>query len=142
MGLIVASSCKAELGGAPTWQPGNANFTKTFCKRTNTRNMSFSVNETVFTTGAVAREYIARSGTVFAVAWNGLQMAPLDVLLGPYFPSFRLALGTAQTGADAAAMRVAQSGLIIEVDNHGGTFAGRVYLPQALPADVRDDSIR
>lgn len=144
IGLIVASSCKAELGSAPTWQPGNSNYTKTFCKHANTPGMSFSVNETAFTTGAVAREYVAQAGTVFAVAWNGPQMAPLDVLLGPYFPNYRLALATALTGANAGvdSMRVEQSGLIIEIDNHGGAFAGRVYLPQALPAGVRDDSIR
>lgn len=144
MGLIVASSCKAELGSAPTWQPGNSSHTKTFCKYANTSNVPFSVNETAFTTGTVAREYVAQAGTVFAVAWNGPQVAPLDVLLGPYFPNYRLALATAQTGANAGvdSMRVEQSGLVIEIDNHGGTFAGRVYLPQALPAGVRDDSIR
>lgn len=144
LGLMVTSPGKAELGGAPTWPPGNSNHAKTLCAHSFTPDVPYTVHETTFDTGVVVREYVAHAGTVFAVTWDGPQTAPLDVLLGPYFPYFRLALAAKAAGVEAStdSMKVEQSGLVMEVVSHRDSFAGRVYLPRALPAGVRDDSIK
>jgi hypothetical protein len=37
---------------------------------------------------------------------------------------------------------VQQAGVIVETGGHMGSFAGRAYLPQALPAGTRPSDLR
>jgi hypothetical protein len=91
------------------------------------------------TTGALTvREYVTRSGQVFAVSWQGPVPPDLRQLLGTYFGRFQ--------GAAAAAHRanpgihrhfaLAQSDLVVQSDGRLRAFHGLAYLPALLPDGV------
>jgi hypothetical protein len=92
----------------------------------------------------VVREYVAQNGAVFAVVWHGPQMAPLNTLLGSYFPEYLQGISAAraaQGGGHGPAM-VQADGLIVQTGGHMGNFTGRAYLPQALPQGISPDDLQ
>ena len=91
------------------------------------------------TSGALTvREYVSRSGQVFAVTWQGPVPPNLRQLLGAYFGRFQ--------GAAAAAHRanpgihrhfaLAQSDLVVQSDGRLRAFHGLAYLPALVPDGV------
>jgi len=71
-------------------------------------------------------------------------MAPLNTLLGSYFPAYLQgvsALHAAQGGGHGPA-NVQQPGLIVQTGGHMGNFAGRAYLPASLPQGTSPDDLQ
>ena len=145
----------AGLGAAPTYpvtassvgagaaSPGGAAVAR-FAASANAAAASYTVSQTTLPSGTVVNEYIAKGNTVFALSWEGPTMPPLKTLLATYFPAYVQALTDAHAtqGGGYGAAVVNQSGLVVETGGHMGSFAGRAYLPQALPQGVSADDIK
>jgi hypothetical protein len=117
----------AELGGAPTWSSSGTDHATILAQHLSTTSVPYTVNETTLSSGTTVREYVAESGTVFAIVWHGPQMAPL---------------ARAATGGGYGPLAVQQSGLVVQTGGHMGAYTGRAYLPQALPQGVSADDIQ
>lgn len=154
---IAALPAHAELGGAPTWPAGTATSSATAstsaasgtsatlaARRMSANATPYTVNTTTLTGGTVVREYLASNGNVFAVAWQGPQVPELDTLLGTYFPGYVQSLNTARAahGTGFGAASVQSSDLVVQSGGHMGAFAGRAWLPPALPAGVSANDIQ
>lgn len=133
----------AELGGAPTWpalQPEGRQSRALAASAA-----PYDVVETHLPSGTVVREYVSPTGMVFGIAWEGPEMAPLNTLLGAYFPTYRQALDArraARHGGAPGPVQIDQAGLVVQSGGHMGSFSGRAYLPDAIPQGADAAAIR
>lgn len=141
---LAAMSAHAELGQAPTWPATSASPATRLVQHVSSAAVPYTVDETTLSSGTVVREYVGQDGTVFAVVWNGPQMAPLNTLLGTYFPSYLQGVrdAWAARGGGHGPVNVQLQGLIVESGGHMGHFSGRAYLPQALPQGISPDDLQ
>ncbi|WP_244106145.1 DUF2844 domain-containing protein [Paraburkholderia phenazinium] len=142
--LAAGIPAHAELGSAPTWPASSAGQATRLVQHVSTASVPYTVNETTLNGGTVVREYVAQNNAVFAVVWHGPQMAPLNTLLGRYFPEYLQGISAAraaQGGGHGPAM-VQEDGLIVQTGGHMGNFTGRAYLPQALPQGTSPDDLQ
>jgi hypothetical protein len=141
--LVFASAVHAELGGLPTWSKSDSNAVVNFSQSSAGTSAPYTVDQTILPSGAVVREYVS-GGAVFAIAWQGSQMPPLNTLLGAYFPSYVQGITTmrATHGGGYGPATVRQTDLVVQTGGHMGSFNGRAYLPQALPQGVSTDDIQ
>ncbi|WP_244196226.1 DUF2844 domain-containing protein [Paraburkholderia susongensis] len=141
--LTISIDTRAELGGAPSW-PDHSSVGISILAQQAPLAAKYTLSETKLRSGTVVREYVGQDGVVFAVVWHGPQMAPLNKLLGAYFPPYIDGLNEvhrARGGGNGAAI-VRQPGLIVQTGGHMGSFAGRAYLPQALPPGTEPDDLQ
>jgi hypothetical protein len=85
------------------------------------------------------REYVAASGAVFGVAWNGPVVPNLRQVLGQYFEPYTQSAKTKRTGHSQ--LRVEQPGLVVHSGGHMRAFSGTAYVPQMLPPGVTASDI-
>ncbi|NYH16666.1 DUF2844 domain-containing protein [Paraburkholderia bryophila] len=143
MVLSLVASAHAELGSTSTWLMDGNNSSMNQIDATAPGSTSYTVSETRLASGTVVREYVAHSGTVFAIVWTGPRMAPLSTLLGNYFSTYLQGLSAAHAahgGYGPAAIE--QAGLVVHTGGHMGAFAGIAYLPQALPQGISPADLR
>lgn len=101
---------------------------------------SYRAHEIQLPSGTVVREYSGVDGIVFAVTWQGPFMPNLRQTLGRYFDTYAAA---AKAGhSDHRHLQVQQSDLVVQVSGHMRAFAGRAYLPQAIPAGVSLEALQ
>ena len=103
------------------------------------RVQRYAVHEIAAPSGTVVREFVSPSGKVFAVAWSGPTMPDLRQVLGPYFDTFVAAV--AQRKAKGP-VNVVLPGLVVQSSGHMRAFAGKAYLPDAVPAGVASEEIK
>jgi len=103
------------------------------------RVQRFAVHEIAAPSGTVVREFVSPSGKVFAVAWSGPTMPDLRQVLGPYFDTYVAAV--AQRKAKGP-VNVVLPGLVVQSSGHMRAFAGKAYLPDAVPAGVASEEIK
>jgi hypothetical protein len=94
----------------------------------------YRVHEIQLPSGTAVREYADLNGFVFAVAWQGPFMPNLRQMLGAYFDDY--ATAAQSHGADHRHLEIRRADLVVQSAGHMRAFAGRAYLPQALPAGV------
>ncbi len=150
--LGAAMPAHAELGAAPMQTPSGATVDRmstvahaaASAASTTASTATYTVKQTTLETGTVVREYIANDGNVFGIAWQGAQMPDLSTLLGSYFPQVKSAVEAqrAQRGGGRGPAKVEQSGLVVHVGGHMGSFVGQAYLPNALPSGVTSNDIQ
>lgn len=84
------------------------------------------------------REYVTRSGQVFAVTWTGSAPPNLQQLLGNYSSRFQQA--TAEHAKASPGMHrvvsVHDSDFIVDSVVHMRAARGRAYIPSLVPSDV------
>ena len=102
---------------------------------------AYTVTETVLPSGTRVRQYVSAAGVVFGVAWSGPFMPDLRQLLGPSFATM-VARQANLTNAGHRHFGVHEPGLVIESGGHPRSFAGRAYLPSAVPAGVNVQDIQ
>ena len=96
-----------------------------------------------FTSGATAiREYVSPSGTVFAIAWNGLTHPDLTQLLGTYAGEYEQALRETPRKHGQRALQVQANRVIVEKWGHLRNLQGRAYAPDLMPPGVSIDEIK
>ncbi|MCZ2498432.1 DUF2844 domain-containing protein [Xylophilus sp. Kf1] len=96
--------------------------------------------------GTVVREYLADSGRVFAVAWDGPFKPDLAQLLGArHFAAMDDSTRERNREGRRGPMSLRPAGaghLAIESSGHMRAFVGRAWLSDQLPAGVDADAIR
>ena len=92
----------------------------------------YTVHTITLASGTVVREYVAPSGLVFGVAWEGPTLPDLRVTLGNAFDRYISSAGAGRK----AGLAVSASDLVVYSGGHLRAFAGRAYLPQALPSGI------
>jgi len=102
---------------------------------------AYSVHEMVLSTGTVIHQYVSASDKVFAVTWSGPSKPDLRQLLGPSFETMN-ARHEQQGRLGHSAVVQHESDLVVESGGHPRSFAGRAYLPNALPSGVDPTDIR
>jgi Protein of unknown function (DUF2844) len=105
-----------------------------------TTRPAYEVHELTLPSGTAVREFVASSGLVFAIAWNGPSMPDLRQLLGSYFADYTSAAQLRHGGHHH--LSVSRSDLSIQSSGHMRAFSGRAVLLQALPAGVSADELR
>jgi hypothetical protein len=108
-----------------------------------TTGQAYTLHEISTQMGTVVREFVSPDGRVFAVAWHGPSMPPMQQILGTYFQQFSTGV---QAHHDAhigrRPLNIQQPGLVVQSNGHSRAFFGRAYVPQLLPQGVTPDQIR
>jgi hypothetical protein len=94
----------------------------------------YRVHEIQTPSGTIVREFVSPAGTVFAVAWRGPMMPNLRQTLGQYFDNYVAASKLKE--AHHRRVQIHQDDLVVESAGHMRAFAGRAYLPGAIPSGV------
>jgi hypothetical protein len=107
-----------------------------------TQKPAYMLHELRSSTGMVVREFASSGGKVFAVAWQGPWHPDLKQLLGSHFEEFEQAAEAQKRRGVHGPLLIQQSGLVVELDGHMRGFSGRAYLPDQVPAGVREEDLR
>ena len=99
-----------------------------------TEHAAYRQHEIQLPSGTRVREFAGADGKVFAIAWNGPTIPNLRQTMGRYFDSYVAAAKGKHTGHSR--LRIQQADLVVESTGHMRAFAGRAYLPQAVPGGV------
>ncbi|MGH8800877.1 MAG: DUF2844 domain-containing protein [Casimicrobiaceae bacterium] len=105
-----------------------------------TQGPRFTVHELEAASRATVREYVAPSGVVFGIAWQGPSQPDLRQLLGPYYQQYIDAL--AQRRTRRAPVTVALPGLVVQAGGHMRAFVGKAWLPPEMPPGVVSGDIQ
>ena len=94
----------------------------------------FTVYELATAEGIRIREFVAATGTVFALTWHGPFRPDMRTLLGGHFQAY----ASAPRSADStrSRLKIEQPGLVVRASGHMHAFRGLAYLPDAMPAGV------
>jgi len=100
----------------------------------------FTLHELQLPSGATVREYVSpTTGTVFGVAWQGPTMPDLRQLLGNHFDQYVSAVAARRSRGPVV---IELPGLVVQSSGRMRAFAGRAYVPEAVPPGVRVEDIR
>ena len=101
---------------------------------------AYTVHEIQTPAGTAVREYVAPTGTVFAVAWRGPSVPDLRQTLGAYFKQYIDAPRPAHP--NHAHFAVTQPNFVLQSSGHMRAYFGRAYDPQLLPQGVAITDIK
>ena len=88
------------------------------------------------------REYVAPTGIVFAIAWDGLIHPDLTSLLGAYVGEYRTALQHVPRQHGSRHRRVETDQIVVEKWGQMRNLQGRAYVPALIPSGVSIDEIK
>ncbi len=94
----------------------------------------FTVHEILTPEGTRLREFVAPSGKVFAVSWDGNFMPNLRQALGNSFEPWQAAVRMQRRGRSPVSVMTPD--LVVHSRGRMRAFFGLAYLPGALPAGV------
>jgi hypothetical protein len=95
---------------------------------------TYRVHEIQMPGGTVLREFVSPAGSVFAVAWKGPTMPNMRQVLGSYYDRYVAgAKLNRENHGDHKHLQIQQADFVVQVGGHMRAWAGRVYLPTALP---------
>ncbi|PVX71993.1 DUF2844 domain-containing protein [Paraburkholderia unamae] len=134
---LAAAPAHAALGDAPTVPPGASSHPLA--------GGAARVVSYVDDGGATVNEYVASaSGTVFAYTWQGPTQPNLEALLGRYAADWRSAAAAQHAAGrdDLHGARVVGAQVVVETGGHMRAYAGRAWLPAALPEGVAEGDLQ
>jgi hypothetical protein len=99
-----------------------------------TEHASYRLHEIQLPSGTALREFVSSDGKVFAVAWNGPNVPNLRQTFGRYFDTYVTAARAKHSGHTH--LQIQQNDFVVQSIGHMRAFAGRAYLPQAVPSGV------
>ena len=136
--LALSGSAHATLGAsAQTVSEDQAAYAASHAM---TPQANYDVHELTTKEGVKVREYAARGGPVFAVAWEGPTTPDLRQLLGAHYARFQAELLAHRTGHHVLAIRT--SDLVATVTRFQRTGTGHVYLPALVPSGTALGALR
>lgn len=136
--LAYAGSAHAELGGLPArFEAGST----TAASSVTSVVSGYTLLDTTLPTGTRVREYVAGTGIVFAVSWDGPFLPDLRSLLGAHFDTM-VAESAKTPRAGNSQLTVNHPDVVILSGGHMRAFEGRAWLPAELPAGVSASDIR
>ena len=130
--LLARPAARAALGDVET--SVEADRLAMHAMQQTTRTPRFTMHELRAPSGTTVREYVSPSGTVFGVAWQGSMLPDLRQLLGAHFDEYVAA--TAERRTRRSPVLVQLPDLVVHSSGHMRAFAGKAYIPQALPPGV------
>ena len=104
--------------------------------------LAYDVQEITAGTGTRVREYLTRSGLVFAVSWSGPVVPDLRQLLGSHYDSYAKGLSALSHPGLRRSLRIASDKVIVESGGHMRAYSGRAYLPALIPPGVPLSELR
>jgi len=129
---LLPHPARAALGEPESSVTADVQQLKASIKSTTQTN--YRVHEIQLPSGTVVREFSGPDGKIFAVTWKGPAMPNLRQTLGTYFGAYTAAAQAPHAGRGL--LQVRQPNLVIQSSGHMRAFAGRAYLPQAVPSGV------
>ena len=98
------------------------------------RTAQYTVHEMQAPSGQVVREYVAPTGKVFAVGWQGPAFPNLRQILGSYYEQLQVVQPNRRANRRSVVIR--QPGLVFESAGHLRSFVGKAYVPNLVPEGV------
>jgi len=123
----------AHLGGDASSVTADAQ--SVHASERSTALLSYDVHEFQSSAGLTVREYVARTGTVFALSWSGAVAPDLHQLLGQHFANYAAAIAALSHPGLHRSVHVATDQLVVQLMGRPRSYSGRAYLPAQLPAD-------
>ncbi|MFZ3342689.1 MAG: DUF2844 domain-containing protein [Terriglobales bacterium] len=108
-----------------------------------TQASSYTVHQLTSASGTVVREYVSPAGHVFAVAWQGPFFPDMQQLLGSYFDQYSTAVKAnkdAHVGRHPLNLQL--PGLVVQMNGYMRAYHFRAYIPQQVPAGVKEEALR
>ncbi|WP_408391591.1 DUF2844 domain-containing protein [Paraburkholderia sediminicola] len=132
--LCTGADARAELGGTmPTQANSIAAASQTLLNGAlRLRTLTDAGNTTI-------NEYATNTGQIIAYTWQGPTMPDLRALLGKYADSYKTGAAAAVPDGNLHASRVVRPDVIVESGGPMRGYAGRAWLPSALPSGVTAD---
>jgi len=110
-------------------------------RKATTAGSRYTVQE-VESDSTIVREYVAPSGVVFGIAWNGLVHPDLTLLLGSYASEYNDALQRTPRKKGLRRLQVKAERVVVEKWGHMRNLQGRAYDPSLIPSGVSVDEIK
>ncbi|HZZ03695.1 DUF2844 domain-containing protein [Paraburkholderia sp.] len=134
--LCASTDARAELGGT---MPIQANST-TAAPQT-LLNGALRLLTLTDAGNTTINEYATNTGQIIAYTWQGPTMPDLRALLGKYADSYRTGAAASVPDGNLHASRVVRPDVIVESGGPMRGYAGRAWLPAALPSGVTADDL-
>ncbi len=90
--------------------------------------------------GTTVREYVAASGKVFAVAWNGPLLPSFQQMLGKYFADYSSGANSPHVGRRH--LTIQRADLVVNSNGRMRAFYGNAYVLSLLPPNFSVDDIK
>jgi hypothetical protein len=108
-----------------------------------TDGQAYTLHEIKTPMGNIVHEFVSADGRVFAVAWHGPSMPPMQQILGSYFQQFSAGVQAHHAAhVGRSPLNIQQPGLVVQSSGHPRGYFGRAYVPEMLPQGVTPDQIR
>jgi hypothetical protein len=101
---------------------------------------SYSVKSFVTGGGVTVREYVASTGAIFGVAWQGRRPPDLSVLLGVYYAEY-VSAASLQRHKDLHRAKIVGPGSTVLMSGHMGHVVGRAYAPSLVPSGLDPQAV-
>lgn len=108
--------------------------------RATTSVAGYAVHVIQSSTGTTVREYVAASGKVFAVAWDGPLLPDFRQTLGKYFDDYSSGASAPHVGRRH--LTIQRADLVVHSNGHMRAFYGNAYVPSLLPPNFSVDDIK
>jgi Protein of unknown function (DUF2844) len=107
------------------------------------RMRAYAMHEIRTESNAVVHEFVAPSGTVFAVTYHGPVVGESNNLLGSYSAALAQAMQTVHGGRHIGGPVIVRVGdVVYEASGHMRSFTVRAFLTSAIPEGVTREEIR
>jgi hypothetical protein len=141
LGLSIITVAHAELGGTSATVTNDQ--VRMMAARVTRTSAGYTVHDLTLPRGTVVREYVAPSGVVFGVAWQGPAMPDLPQLLGTYGAQASTGVNAfRETHGGIGPVSVRTSGFVMNSGGHMRDYVGQAYIPAALPVGVTAHDIQ
>ncbi|ANB73303.1 hypothetical protein AYM40_13740 [Paraburkholderia phytofirmans OLGA172] len=135
--LCVSTDGHAELGGTMPSQADSA-----LAPPQTLLNGALRLRTLTDAGNTTINEYATNTGQIIAYTWQGPTMPDLRALLGPYADSYRTGAAASAPDGNLHASRVVRPDVIVESGGPMRGYAGRAWLPAALPPGVTTGDFR
>lgn len=140
LSMLWALQAHAALGGGDS--SIRADQSELHGVLTITPRRNYELREITNESGMVVREFVNRSGLVFALAWSGPAMPNLRQLLGAHYEAYAQSLARLSRPGLHRSVRVETPHLVVENAGHLRAYAGYGLLTDLLPAGMSPTEVR
>jgi len=131
----------AALGGDLSSVQADQAHMKASLKTTTAQ--AYTLHEIKTPMGTVVHEYASTNGTIFAIAWHGPAMPPMQQILGTYFQQYSAGVQAHHAAyVGRSPLNIKEAGLVVQSSGHPRGYFGRAYVPGMLPPGVTPDQLR
>ncbi|UYL08407.1 DUF2844 domain-containing protein [Bdellovibrio sp. SKB1291214] len=93
---------------------------------------TYSVSESTID-GVAIRQFVNSQGRVFGISWKGVDLPPLDTLLGIYLPEYKSAVKARGRQFGRRTLKISTDNIVVEGSSRQTDQRGRAYIPASLP---------